>query len=213
MDQKITFVHAPEFRYDQNYGTLFSPLWAYTLAAHVQKSWDVEICDSNVMDLDSVGPATVFAFSGINQDLDSIRAAHDELRARYPDATFIVGGPITWSFEQENKLDLLLFFDHVFILDGENSLPEFLGGFEAGKKADKIIRAERFPMDQSRPIRFDLMRANSAHYYGAVVEVSRGCPFLCEFCDIRVLPGNNRANNRDVGLIVEEMDNYYKLGI
>ena len=31
--------------------------------------------------------------------------------------------------------------------------------------------------------------------------------------DIRVLPGNNRANNKPVELIIEELDEYYRLGI
>ncbi len=45
MTHRITFVHAPKIRYDQNYGTLFSPLWAYMLAAHVPDGWDVTSAD------------------------------------------------------------------------------------------------------------------------------------------------------------------------
>ncbi len=215
MSHKITFVHAPVIEYDQNYGTLFSPLWAYTLAAHIPAHWQIEIVDCIVRDPDGIGPADIFAFSGINQDIDSVRAVHDKLRARHPGATFIVGGPMTWSLEQEGKLDLLDRFDHIFVLDGEKTLPEFLAHHEAGAVGGvgKVIRADRFPMDKALPIRFDLYRANIKHYYGAVVEVSRGCPFLCEFCDIRVLPGNNRSNNKDVRLIVHEMDEYFKLGV
>jgi len=40
----ITFVHNPDIRYDQNYGTYFAPLWAYTLASHVPDNWWVTIC-------------------------------------------------------------------------------------------------------------------------------------------------------------------------
>jgi len=215
MSRKITFVHAPVIEYDQNYGTLFSPLWAYTLAAHIPAHWQIDVVDCIVRNPDEIGPADIFAFSGINQDIDSVRSAHALLRARYPDAVFIMGGPITWSLEQEGKLSLLDCFDYLFILDGEKTLPDFLARFEAGSLdgQDKIIRADRFPMDRARPIRFDLYRANIEHYYGAVIEVSRGCPFLCEFCDIRVLPGNNRSNNKDVSLIVRELDEYFKLGV
>jgi hypothetical protein len=38
-----------------------------------------------------------------------------------------------------------------------------------------------------------LMDATIGRYYGAVLEVARGCPFLCEFCDIRILPDTGRA--------------------
>jgi radical SAM superfamily enzyme YgiQ (UPF0313 family) len=212
---KITFVHSPIIHYDQNYGTLFSPMWAYTLAAYVPDDWDIEVVDCIVHDQNSIGSSDVFAFSGINQDFDSIRITHDLLKGKYPDATYILGGPITWSMEQEGKFDLLNYFDYLFILDGEQTLPDFLDRFAADRDSltEKVIRAERFPVGQARQIRFDLYRDQAAQYYGAVIEVSRGCPFLCEFCDIRVLPGNNRANNKAPELIVSELDEYHKLGI
>ena len=92
---------------------------------------------------------------------------------------------------------------------------DFLDRFATDRHSltEKVIRAERFPVGQARQIRFDLYRDQAAHYYGAVIEVSRGCPFLCEFCDIRVLPGNNRSNNKAPELIVSELDEYHKLGI
>jgi radical SAM superfamily enzyme YgiQ (UPF0313 family) len=215
MRRKITFVHAPEDYYDQNYGTRFIPLWAYTLASYVPDGWDVEIVDCKIEDPAQTGAADVFGFSGINQDIDSIKKVYSLLKAKYPSATFILGGPITWSLEQEGKIDLLQYFDHIFILDGEKTLPDFLRGFESGEAMTlpQVIRAERYDLHTAKKISFDLFRRKVSSYYGGVVEVSRGCPFLCEFCDIRVLPGNNRSNNRDVGSIVEELDQYYKLGI
>jgi hypothetical protein len=68
----------------------------------------------------------VFAFSGITQDFDSIRNTYDILKRKYSCATFILGGPITWSMEQEGKLNLLEYFDHVFILDGKNYLVRWI---------------------------------------------------------------------------------------
>ena len=215
MTNKITFVATPNIQYDQNYGTLFAPLWAYTLAAHVPEGWDTDIADCVFEDLERIGPADVFAFSGINQDVGSIQAAHDLLKAKFPDATFILGGPITWSLEQEGKLPMLEYFDHLFILDGEQTLPDFLERHANGEnsKPPKIIRAGRFPLNESRKVRIDLFKPKAHNYYGALVEVSRGCPFLCEFCDIRTLPGNNRSHNKNTDLIVEEMDAYHRLGI
>jgi len=42
----------------------------------------------------------------------------------------------------------------------------------------------RFPLGAARPMDYTLLAATARDYYGGVVEVSRGCPFLCEFCDI-----------------------------
>ena len=69
---KITFVHSPVIYYDQNYGTLFSPLWAFTLAAHVPDDWNIEIIDCVIQDSISIGRSDVFAFSCINRDINSL---------------------------------------------------------------------------------------------------------------------------------------------
>ena len=211
----ITFVHAPDIRYDQNYGTYFIPLWAYTLASHVPDTWEVVVHDCKVDTLDAIQPSDVFAFSGINQDIDSIRRVHDQIKAKCPKAVFLLGGPITWSLQQEGKLHFLDYFDYLFILDGEETLPMFLKAFEEQRHGQlpRLIEADRFPVGKARKIRFDLLRPKASHYYGAVIEVSRGCPFLCEFCDIRVLPGNNRSNTKSPTLIVEELDEFHRLGV
>ena len=46
-----------------------------------------------------------------------------------------------------------------------------------------------------------------------MIEVSRGCPFFCEFCDIRVLPDNNRANNKPIDVILWDIDRLARLGV
>jgi radical SAM superfamily enzyme YgiQ (UPF0313 family) len=210
---RLTCIHVSEDEYQQNYGTRFIPLWAYCLAAHVPASWQVSIVDTRNEDPLDCGPADVFAFSGINQDVHALKRVWSGLKGRYPEATFILGGPITWSFEQQGKLAELEYFDHIFIRDGEETFPAFLDGFRRGAVAPKIIRAEGFSLDRSRRLPFDLLRGRVGAYYGGVIEVSRGCPFLCEFCDVRVLPGNNRANNKPVALILEELEAYHRLGI
>ena len=58
-----------------------------------------------------------------------------------------------------------------------------------------------------------VLNSTIKRYYGAVLEVSRGCPFLCEFCDIRILPDNNRPHNKSADLIVAEMDHLCSLGV
>jgi len=212
---KITFVHAPEDYYDQNYGTQFAPLWAFYLAAYVPANWEVEVVDCRLEKAANCKKADVFAFSGINQDYNSMSKVHKLLKAKYPESTFIVGGPITWSFKQEKKIETLFEYDHVFVLDGEEALPQFLASYENGthKKLEKVIESPRYPFSQAKQIRFDLIKDKASQYYGAIVEASRGCPFLCEFCDIRVLPSNNQTNVKSIPLFISEIDAYYKLGI
>lgn len=212
---RVSFIHAPEVYYEQSHGARFIPLWAYTLAAYVPNEWSVSIFDCTVVNQAKIPEASVFAFSGINQDFYAIQTSHDYLKTKYPNSKFVLGGPITWSYNQDGKLHELEYFDHIFILDGEETFPKFLNQVAENRSGDipKVIEATRFPIGNARKLRFDLLKPNANRYYGGVVEVSRGCPFLCEFCDIRVLPNNNEAHNKDVSLIVQELDTYYKLGI
>ena len=181
----------------------------------IPRQWDIDIIDCRSENITDCEPAEVFAFGGINQDFNSICEKRDLLKTKFPDALFILGGPITWSFEQEGKLDSLKHFDYLFILDGEEALPFFLQKYEEDnlEQIEQIVRFPRFDVSKSKKIQFEILDQKTSNYYGAVIEVSRGCPFLCEFCDIRVLPNNNQAHNKNIDLIVDEINEHYKRGI
>jgi hypothetical protein len=85
----------------QMFGVYCMPVWAYTLAAHLDDLADVELAvfDDRFGDLANVQPADLFLFTGINQDYDAIVAVHGELKRRFPAARFVLGGPICWSFQ------------------------------------------------------------------------------------------------------------------
>ncbi|MDQ3746350.1 MAG: radical SAM protein, partial [Acidobacteriota bacterium] len=105
-------------------------------------------------------------------------------------------------------------FDHVFVGDGEESFPRFLKEFGARAALPKVIETrERFDVTRARAFYRPFLDATFGRYYGGVLEVSRGCPFLCEFCDIRVLPDNNRAHNFTAEHVVSELDHLARLGI
>src|SRR6185369_7628404 len=123
--RNITFIHSPDafLAETQQYGAMFMPVWAYTLAAYVEEPerYDLRLFDMRFDAVDDLPPADLFVFSGVNQDYETIIATHSRLSARYPEATFIIGGPITWSLNQAGEIGKLLMFDHVFIGDGEEA--------------------------------------------------------------------------------------------
>jgi len=208
---RVTFVHSPDPTYadTQNYGAQFMPVWAYTLAAHIPEDgrFDLQLYDTRVDDVAAIAEADVYLFSGINQDFTMLSQTRQQLKQRYPAMISLIGGPICWSFEQAGDLDKLADFDHIFIGDGEDAISELLGALASGTKLAAIIkRKDRFEIGAARPMNRQMMKATLSRYYGGVLEVSRGCPFLCEFCDIRILPDNNRPHNKSVKLIVEEID-------
>ena len=214
----IAFIHAPDafLAETQQYGAMFMPVWAYTLAAYVEEPerYDLRLHDMRFDRADEVPRADLFVFSGVNQDYETIVATHERLRAMHPGSTFVIGGPITWSLNQAGEGAKLAMFDHVFIGDGEEAFPRFLRLFPQRSQLPKVLETkERFDVTKARGFYRPFLDATFGRYYGAVLEVSRGCPFLCEFCDIRVLPDNNRPHNFSPEHIVSELDHMARLGI
>ena len=216
--KRISFIHSPDafLAETQQYGAMFMPVWAYTLAAYVEEpeKYELRLFDMRFDDVNDVPAADLFVCSGVNQDYETIVATHARLRARHTSASFIVGGPIAWSLNQAGEVSKLAMFDHIFIGDGEEAFPQFLKSFADEKSLPKIIETRnRFDVTKAREFYRPFLDATYQRYYGGVLEVSRGCPFLCEFCDIRVLPDNNRAHNFAVPHIVSELDYLARLGI
>ena len=216
--KRISFIHTPNRYYSevQNNGVVFMPVWAYTLAAHIPDDgrYDLDLIDIRMDDLEETRPADIFLFSGVNQDYPDIVDTLARLRERFPEAAFIIGGPICWSFGQAGELDKLDGFDHIVIGDGEDLIAGLLEGVTDGSQKEKLIRNDkRFGMAQSRPFFRPMVERTVDRYYGAVLEVSRGCPFLCEFCDIRILPDNNQAHNKATQLIIDEIDYLCSRGV
>ena len=215
---RIAFIHSPDDRLarTQQYGAMFMPVWAYTLAAYIDEPerHDLKLFDLRFDDPQDVSAADLFVFSGINQDYETIIATHAAIKSRFPEAVFVIGGPLTWSFNQAGDIAKLEMFDQIFIGDGEVAFPRFLENFATRSELPKLLETrERFDVTQARGFYRPFLDATHGRYYGGVLEVSRGCPFLCEFCDIRVLPDNNRAHNFSPDHIVSELDYMAHLGI
>jgi radical SAM superfamily enzyme YgiQ (UPF0313 family) len=215
---RISFIHTPDsfLAETQQYGAMFMPVWAYTLAAYVEapETYDLRLFDMRFDQVEDIAVADLFVFSGVNQDYETIVDTHARIRKLHPDAACIIGGPICWSLNQAGEIDKLAMFDHVFIGDGEEIFPRFLKDFAGAASLPRVIETkQRFDVTQARAFYRPFLDATYRRYYGAVLEVSRGCPFLCEFCDIRVLPDNNRAHNFSADHIVSELDHLARLGI
>lgn len=216
--KSITFVHAPDtfLAETQQYGAMFMPVWAYTLAAYINEPerYDLKLCDLRFDRIEEVAEADLFAFSGVNQDYDAIVNAEAQLRKRFPNSTFIIGGPIAWSLNQAMEAEKLYMFDNILVGDGEEAFPNFIKTFSQRHTLPKILETKkRFDVSKARGFYRPFLNQTYTRYYGAVLEVSRGCPFLCEFCDIRILPDNNRPHNLPPSLIVSELDYLARLGI
>ena len=214
----ISFVHAPDPHYadTQNYGAHFMPVWAYTLASHIKNSqkYDLKLFDTRFQSQESIEKSDIFLFSGMNQDFGNMEKVRSTLKESFPSAISMIGGPICWSFDQAGSLGQLKNFDHIFIGDAEDHIEILIDSVINNRPMDHIMRAERrFNINSALPFYRPMLDSTIKRYYGAVLEVSRGCPFLCEFCDIRILKDNNRPHNKSIDLIIEELDHLGNLGV
>lgn len=215
---RIAMIHAPDPVYaaNQTYGAKFIPLWAYTLSAHIPKDgrFEIELYDDRFDPKETIGVHDVYLYSGINQDSGILLDILRHLRGRVPGALHLIGGPITSSLQAAGRLAQLDEFDHLCVGDGEAMIVRIVEDLYAGRKLPRVIQAPgRFDLMGARVFDPDLATRSLKRYYGAVVEVSRGCPFLCEFCDIRTLPDNNRMHKKPPEVIVAELDYFCRQGV
>lgn len=202
----------------QMYGFHFYPLWAYTLAAHLSATkstqhFKVDLFDQRFQELNQARHAKIYLFTGINQDLEAIENTFTSLRQRFPQSVFILGGPITRSFYDAGKFDQLPDFDYFYLGDGELEFASFLAE-RIGKKAHRMqYFAKPSSIKHAIPIDNTLLRRYQHRYYGGIIEVARGCPFSCNFCDVVFNSGARAIQYKDANLIVQELNRLFDLGI
>lgn len=215
--RKICFVHCEniEVAETQMFGIHYMPGWIYTLTSHLkdQKELEFTMFDNRIQK--GLPPkADIYLFSGLNQHKMDIIELKEKTQEQNPNSIFLLGGPICWSFDMAEKVNELTTFDHIVIGDGENIINELINKIIAKEEIPQIIRnKQKFNLELARPLDKELLDSTLFNYYGAVIEVSRGCPFLCEFCDIRVQLDNNRAHIKKASLIVEELNYFAQKGI
>jgi radical SAM superfamily enzyme YgiQ (UPF0313 family) len=115
----------------------------------------------------------------------------------------VAGGPL---FTQE--YDKYPQIDHLILNEAEITLPLFLKDL-AGGYPEKIYNTSEFPDISSTPVPdFHLLSRKSYAFMN--IQVSRGCPFACEFCEITTLLGH-KVRLKSTQQILDELDTLYDL--
>jgi radical SAM superfamily enzyme YgiQ (UPF0313 family) len=216
---RLCFVIAvdPETEKTQMFGVRYMPVWAYTLAAHLRSHTNIQIQlhDTRLKSAKQIPSADIYFYSALNQDVPANLELMGFLRLKYPKALHAIGGPAVGSLKMAGRLNVLSDYDGIFLGEGEAHAATFIHQLKSysGAKPFVYTPPERFDLTQSLPMDFDLLAKSCQDYYGGVIEVSRGCPFLCEFCDIRTLPDNNKAHNKPIQTIIQDLEQFHRLNI
>ena len=173
------------------------PLGLATLAALCPPHWEVAIVDENVEPLPAAPRADLIGIGGMG--VQSRR--QKELLRRYREAGYrVVAGGSYASLCPEEYLDLA---DHVLAGECEYIWPRFCRDLEDGA-AEKLYRETgNVKLEDSPTPRFDLLRLE--RYATATIQLSRGCPYQCDFCDIIVMFGR-KPRYKPVAAVGRELD-------
>ncbi|WP_409562170.1 B12-binding domain-containing radical SAM protein [Hyphomicrobium sp. MC8b] len=176
------------------------------LAALVPDDHKVTIVDENVEDLDfeRLGRADMVCLTGMSVQGARLLEILDQLRLR--NVFTVVGGPMA-TVEPEAFQDLA---DVIFVGEADVTWPQFIKEWGAGRHAHRYEQAEKTDMTTLPLPRLDLLK--SQHYMFGSMQISRGCPFTCEFCDIIVTFGR-KPRLKSADQVIDELDAYYRAGV
>ena len=175
------------------------------LAALTPRKHQVTIVDENVepLDLDELAKADIVGVTGMSVQRFRMREIIEQLKAR--GAFVVVGGP--WVTVQEDYFDGLA--DAIFIGEAEQTWPQFLEDWEHGTHAYRYEQSTPTDMTSVPPPRLDLLKLK--RYVFGSLQISRGCPFQCEFCDIIVTFGR-RPRLKTSQQVIAELDAWRRSG-
>jgi len=176
------------------------------LAALVPDPHDVTLIDENVEDIDfgRLGRADLVCLTGMSIQGRRMRVILEEVRSR--GVMTVVGGPMATVEEQafEGLADV------VFVGEADQTWPEFLRDWERGCHRKRYEQQEKTDLTRLPLPRVDLLKAN--HYMFGSMQISRGCPFTCEFCDIIVTFGR-RPRLKTSEQVLAELESFRRIGL
>ena len=167
---------------------------------------EVYLLDENVEEIDFgfLKSFDIVGVTGMIVQKDRMREILRQLRKM--EVFVVVGG--AYASVDESFFDGLC--DVLFSGEADETWPEFVGLIATGKSYKPFYK-QKNPTDMTqlnRP-RFDLLKVE--RYATGAVQFSRGCPFLCEFCDIIVTFGR-RPRLKRPEQVIEELDELRRLG-
>ncbi len=173
------------------------PLSLPTVAALTPEGYEIRIIDEEVEEIDfSLTPDIV----GITALGNTVKRGYEIAdRFRKKGVVVVMGGPQV-SFNVEHSLEHA---DAIVIGEAEGSWPQLLADFERGT-LKKRYKTDVPCSYRTSPIpRWDLIKTRDI--MAMPVQVSRGCPYKCEFCVVRNMLGK-KHRYRDLDDVIGEIE-------
>ncbi len=175
------------------------------LAALVPDHHDVTLVDENVeeIDFERLARADLVCLTGMS--IQGRRLIEILERVREFGVMTVVGGPMA-TVEPEALED---FADVLFVGEADETWPAFLAAWEKGEHKTRYEQPEKTDMTTLPLPRTDLLKVE--RYMFGSMQISRGCPFTCEFCDIIVTFGR-RPRLKTSEQVIAELEAFKERG-
>lgn len=184
----------------------YPPMGLLTVAAMLPKDWQIKLVDCNVSPV-SASDWSWAELVMVSAMLPQQQNFHAQVKmAKSLGKPVAIGGPYPTALPEEAASSGA---DYLVLNEGEITVPMFLQDLQAGATSGTYTTQEKPDISQSPIPRFDLLDLDA--YAALSIQFSRGCPFLCEFCDIITLYGRNPRVKTSPQMLAE-FECLYQLG-
>ncbi|MGI9356953.1 MAG: B12-binding domain-containing radical SAM protein, partial [Rhizobiaceae bacterium] len=118
----------------------------------------------------------------------------------------VVGGAM--ATVETDKFDGLV--DVIFVGEADETWPQFLREWEKGCHANRYQQTQKSDLTKLPLRRVDLLKAQ--HYMFGSMQITRGCPFTCEFCDIIITFGR-KPRLKTSEQVLAELESFVEAGL
>ncbi len=185
----------------------FPPLGLLTVAGMLPSRYDLRLVDLNVEELsdDDLAWADCVVTSSMIihwNSLEEVIARANGLRV-----PVLCGGPLPTQYYEEIEGDAVFYLG-----EAENGFIDIVDRLAAGEITGReyIDRRKEFrPLDDTPVPRWDLIDMNN--YNDMLVQITRGCPESCTFCNIPALYGR-KTRLKEGSQTVRELEALYRRG-
>ena len=175
------------------------PLGLITIAAMTPDHYTIKVVDLNCEPLseETLEWADMVCFSAMLTQKSSLLEAAQRCRAA--GKLVLIGGPYPTACPEECSP----YCDVLILNEGEFTWRSFLKDIAEGSYEAIYTTEEKPDVTQTPAPRFELL--NIDDYAIIPIQFSRGCPFLCDFCDIIVMFGR-RPRTKTPEQVLRELD-------
>lgn len=180
------------------------PLGLITIASMLPSKWEKRLIDMNTQDLadKDLRWADYVFISAMYVQKESVNMILEKcVINKIP---VVAGGPLfTQEFNNYPQIE------HFVLNEAEITLEPFISAMERGEKPERIYSTEEYADLSKTPIP-DYSLLTLRNYASMSMQISRGCPFACDFCEITSLLGH-KVRMKSADQVIAELEALYKL--